>query len=68
MAAPPPSRHECIVGLEQQKLRFAVVLVIDGGWRFGAVPGYREMVRDGRFQDRVSAALREWLAAVEACK
>jgi hypothetical protein len=32
-----------------------------GAW-VGAVPGYREIVRDGSYQDRVSAALREWLA------
>jgi hypothetical protein len=36
-----------------------------GAW-VGAVPGYREIVRDGRPQDRVSAALREWLAVGSA--
>jgi hypothetical protein len=36
-----------------------------GAW-VGAVPGYREIVRDGRSQDRVNAALREWLAAGSA--
>ena len=34
-----------------------------GAW-VGAVPGYREIMRDGGYRDRVSAALREWLAAV----
>ncbi|HEX8795939.1 MAG TPA: hypothetical protein VF765_33550 [Polyangiaceae bacterium] len=34
-----------------------------GAW-VGAVPGYREIVRDCRSQDRVSVALTEWLQPV----
>lgn len=36
-----------------------------GAWG-GAVPGYREIVRDGRSLDRASAALTEWLGARRA--